>query len=166
MKNFSERISQLKMELKKMTGLKKVEEEYLEVIHELISEKGQARVSDVAERLGISPASVTEMIQKLQKNGFVTQKRYGPINLTSRGAEIAEIVRKRHDVLKTFLKLLGINEEIAEKDACEIEHNVNQETVKRLTSLIKFIQQTPECQDWLKEFQSFHKKRLHSGEDF
>jgi Mn-dependent DtxR family transcriptional regulator len=155
------------MELKKMTGRKKVEEEYLEVIYELIIEKGgQARVSDIAERLGISPASVTEMIQKLQKNDLVTHERYGPIKLTERGTEIAEIVRKRHDILKTFLKLLGINEEIAEKDACEIEHNVNQETVKRLTSLIKFIQQTPESQNWLKDFQSFHKKRIHSGEDF
>jgi DtxR family Mn-dependent transcriptional regulator len=152
------------MELKKMTGRKKVEEEYLEVILELTNEKGGlARVSDIAERLGISPASVTEMIQKLQKNGLVIHERYGPIKLTERGTEIAEIVRKRHDILKTFLKLLGINEEIAEKDACEIEHNVNQETVKRLTSLIEFIQQTPESRDWLKNFQLFHKKRLLSG---
>ena len=98
-----------------MTGRKKVEEEYLEVIYELMNEKGQARVSDIAERLGISPASVTEMIQKLQKNGFVTHERYGPITLTEKGATIAEIVKKRHNILKAFLKLLGINEEIAEK---------------------------------------------------
>ncbi|MFX1521148.1 MAG: transcriptional regulator MntR [Promethearchaeota archaeon] len=149
-----------------MTGRKKVEEEYLEVIYELISEKGQARVSDIAERLGISPASVTEMVQKLKKNGFVTQERYAPIKLTEKGTAIAERVRKRHSILKAFLKLLGIDEEIAENDACEIEHNVNQETVKRLTSLIEFIQQTPERQNWLKNFQSFHKKRLLSGEEF
>ncbi len=149
-----------------MTGRKKVEEEYLEVVYGLISEKGQARVSDIAERLGISPASVTEMIQKLKKNGFVTQERYGPIKLTEKGTKIAEIVRRRHEILKAFLQLLGINEEIAESDACEIEHNVNQETVKRLTSLIEFIQHAPESQEWLKNFISFHKERILSGEEF
>jgi len=147
-----------------MTGRKKVEEEYLEVIYELISEKGQARVSDIAERLRISPASVTEMVQKLKKNGLVTQVRYSPIKLTEKGTKIAEIVRRRHDILKAFLQLLGINEEVAERDACEIEHNVNQETVKRLTSLIEFIQNTPESQEWFKNFISFHKERILSGE--
>ncbi len=149
-----------------MTGRKKVEEEYLEVIYELISEKGQARVSDIAERLRISPASVTEMVQKLKKNGLVTQVRYSPIKLTEKGTKIAEIVRRRHDILKAFLQLLGINEEVAERDACEIEHNVNQETVKRLTSLIEFIQNTPESQEWFKNFISFHKERILSGEGF
>lgn len=149
-----------------MTGRKKVEEEYLEVIYELISEKGQARVSDIAEKLGISPASVTEMVQKLKKNGFVTQERYSPIKLTEKGTKVAEIVRRRHEILKAFLQLLGIDEEIAESDACEIEHNVNQETVKRLTSLIEFIQHTPESQEWFKNFISFHKERILSGEEF
>jgi len=149
-----------------MTGRKKVEEEYLEVIYELISEKGQARVSDIAARLRISPASVTEMVQKLKKNGLVTQVRYSPIKLTEKGTKIAEIVRRRHDILKAFLQLLGINEEVAERDACEIEHNVNQETVKRLTSLIEFIQNTPESQEWFKNFISFHKERILSGEGF
>ncbi len=156
----------IRMELSKMTRQKKVEEEYLEVIYELISEKGQARISDVAEKLSIRPASVTEMIQKLQQRDLVTQERYGPIKLTEKGTKIAEIVRRRHDILKAFLQLLGLNEEIAENDACEIEHNVNQETVKRLTSLIEFIQQTPESQEWLKNFQSFHKERILSGEEF
>lgn len=149
-----------------MTGRKKVEEEYLEVIYELISEKGQARVSDIAVRLRISPASVTEMVQKLKKNGLVTQVRYSPIKLTEKGTKIAEIVRRRHDILKAFLQLLGINEEVAERDACEIEHNVNQETVKRLTSLIEFIQNTPESQEWFKNFISFHKERILSGKGF
>jgi len=149
-----------------MTRRKKVEEEYLEVIFELISEKGQARVSDIAEKLGISPASVSEMVQKLKKRGFVTQERYSPINLTEKGSKIAEIVRRRHNILKVFLQLLGINDEVAERDACEIEHNVNQETVKRLTSLIEFIQHTPESQEWLKKFISFHKERILLGEEF
>ncbi|WP_287584037.1 metal-dependent transcriptional regulator [Candidatus Borrarchaeum sp.] len=149
-----------------MTGRKKVEEEYLEVILELISEKGKARVSDIAGKLGISPASVTEMVQKLKKRGFVTQERYSPIKLTEKGTKIAEIVRRRHDILKAFLQLLGINDEVAERDACEIEHNVNQETVKRLTSLIEFIQHTQESQEWLKKFISFHKERILSGEEF
>ena len=149
-----------------MTGRKKVEEEYLEVIFELINEKGKARVSDIAGKLGISPASVTEMVQKLKKRGFVTQERYSPIKLTEKGSKIAEIVRRRHDILKAFLQLLGINDEVAERDACEIEHNVNQETVKRLTSLIEFIQNTPESQEWLKKFFSFHKERILAGEEF
>ena len=154
------------MGLRKMTGRKKVEEEYLEVIYELISEKGQARVSDIAKKLEISPASVTEMVQKLKKSGFVTQERYSPINLTEKGSKIAEIIRRRHNTLKAFLQLLGINEDVAENDACEIEHNVNQETVKRLTSLIEFIQHAPESQEWLKNFISFHKERILSGEEF
>ena len=67
---------------------------------------------------------------------------------------------------KTASGVEGIDDEIAESDACEIEHNVNQETVKRLTSLIEFIQNAPESQEWLKNFISFHKERILSGEEF
>lgn len=127
----------------------KIEEEYLKAIYQLVQQKGKARVSDIAKKLSIRPASVTEMIQKLYKKGLVEYERYNPITLTPDGEVLATAVCKRHEVLKEFLlRVLGIDKKIAAEDACKMEHVVHAETVTQLINFMNFIRKTPTCMNW------------------
>lgn len=129
--------------------INKIEEEYLKTIYQLVQKKGKARVSEIAKKLSIQPASVTEMIQKLYKKGFVLYERYNPITLTLDGEVLAKTVVKRHEVLKEFLqRVLGIDKEIAAKDACKMEHVIHPETMTQLMHFLKFIRRTPNCMNW------------------
>jgi DtxR family Mn-dependent transcriptional regulator len=127
----------------------KIEEEYLKTIYQLIQQKGKARVSYIAKKLNIRPASVTEMIQKLHKKGLVDYERYAPINLTLDGEGLAKSVCKRHEILKDFLqRVLGIDKKIAAEDACKMEHVIHPETITQLMNFMKFIRKTPTCMNW------------------
>ncbi len=129
--------------------INKIEEEYLKTIYQLIQKKGKARVSDIAKKLSIRPASVTEMIQKLYKKGFVAYERYNPITLTRDGEVLAKTVVKRHEVLKEFLqRVLGIDKKIAAEDACKMEHIVHTETMTQLINFMNFIRKTPNFMKW------------------
>ena len=116
-------------------------EDYLERILILSEEDGHARVTEIANLLGISKASVTEMIAKLKLNGFVDFEKYGTITLTEKGRKVAIEVKERHDILKSFLVLIGVNEENASNDCCVMEHNLSKETTDKLKVFIEFLQE-------------------------
>lgn len=116
-------------------------EDYLERILLLSEDDGHAHVTEIANLLGISKASVTEMITKLKVNGFVEYERYGTITLTEKGRKIAIKVKERHDILKSFLVLIGVNEENANNDCCVMEHNLSKETIEKLKVFIEFLQE-------------------------
>jgi DtxR family Mn-dependent transcriptional regulator len=116
-------------------------EDYLERILILSEVDGHAHVTEIANLLGISKASVTEMISKLKVNGFVDYEKYGTITLTAKGKAIAEKVKERHDILKSFLVLIGVNEENASNDCCVMEHNLSKETIEKLKIFIDFLQE-------------------------
>lgn len=136
-------------------------EDYLEAIYKLILEKGQARISDISEALKIRPPSVTEMIQKLGKEGYIDYTPYKQIKLTRKGEEVARMVYRKHLTLKDFLKILGVEEGIAEEDACKIEHSLHPETVERLTKFVEFVQKAPKSPIWLEHFEYFYKTGKH-----
>lgn len=100
-------------------------EDYLERIQELIDAKGYARVVDIAGSLGISQASVTNMVKRLDAEGFVKHERYRGMILTEEGRAIAHSVRERHRILSVFLRLLGIDEEEVERDVEGLEHHLS-----------------------------------------
>ena len=126
--------------------LSESEGEYVETIHNLIVEHGYARVADIATMLHIKPPSVTNMLQKLDKQRFVTYRRYRGVVLTSKGKMLARTMEKRHQALRSFLIMIGVSEENAEKDACEIEHRVNRETIEKLGKFMKALQSTQTLQ--------------------
>lgn len=131
-------------------------ENYLEAIYILIEERGKTRISDISSRLKVKASTVTEMVQKLSDRGFIIYERYRrDIRLTPKGEEEARRILKRHRVLKEFLQVLGVAEEIAEKDACRIEHHVHPETMRRLSKFIEFIQSFPKTSKWIKCFKRF-----------
>jgi len=112
-------------------------EDYLKAICELEMERGAARVKDIAERLNITMPSVSAALKNLEKHNLVNHPRYDLVGLSPKGKQIAQEIIQRHDVLKEFLSdVLGVDETIAERDACHIEHHVSPETVQRLAQFM------------------------------
>lgn len=107
-------------------------EDYVELIADLIDEKGEARGNEVALRLGVANATVVKMLKKLVERGFVTQEPYRDIMLTGEGWSLAENGRRRHDVVENFLLTLGVSAETARIDSEGIEHHVSEETLKAM----------------------------------
>jgi DtxR family manganese transport transcriptional regulator len=107
-----------------------VAEDYVELIADLIEEMGEARVVDLAQRLGVSNATVNNTIQRLARDGLVTSKPYRSIFLTREGQEMASASRERHDLVRDFLISLGVTPDIAEVDAEGVEHHVSEETLE------------------------------------
>lgn len=104
-------------------------EDYVEAIADLVAETGEARVVDLASRLGVTHVTVTRTIARLQKAGLVTAQPYRAIFLTDRGQALAVRCRVRHQTVVAFLRSLGIPEQVAETDAEGIEHHVSPETL-------------------------------------
>ncbi|RLG60397.1 transcriptional regulator MntR [Candidatus Geothermarchaeota archaeon] len=136
---------------------KKQTEDYVEAIYQLIRKSGYARVSDISSMLRVQPPSVTEMLQKLAKENLVIYERYKKVKLTPKGEKLAKEVIKKHETLKEFLRILGVDEKIAEKDACKIEHHVHPETMRRLTKFVEFVKNAPKSPKWLEHFRYFYE---------
>jgi Mn-dependent DtxR family transcriptional regulator len=111
-------------------------EDYLEVIYELIQEKGYATTVDISSYLNVSSPSVTKMMQKLDETGYLIYEKYRGIKLTNEGTRIARNIRNRHGLLAEFFMLIGIDEETANNDAEGIEHHLHPETMKKLEEFI------------------------------
>jgi DtxR family manganese transport transcriptional regulator len=104
-------------------------EDYVELIADLIDRTGEARVVDLAGRLGVTNATVNNTIQRLQRDGLVTSKPYRSIFLTGKGQQLAIASRERHDLVREFLIALGVEREVADADAEGIEHHVSEATL-------------------------------------
>ena len=110
-------------------------EDYVELIADLISKEGEARIVDIANHLGISKVTVNQTINRLVKKGFLTSKPYRSIHLTKKGKITADLARERHKIVYDFLISLGIDKETAELDSEGIEHHVGNKTLKKLKLL-------------------------------
>ena len=113
-------------------------ERYLDAIFMIEDSGSRVRVKDIAESLGVSNPSVSEMVERLVENGLATHDKYGHIGLTPRGRRIARELNRKHSVIKRFfVNVLGVSEETAERDACLIEHVISDES---LESLVEFLE--------------------------
>ena len=147
----------ISVEPSKFEELSKSEESYLETIHSLIKEHGYARVADIARTLDVKPPSVTSMLQKLDEQKFVDYTRYRGVVLTDKGQVLAETLERRHDAVKQFLMMIGVSKENAEKDACEIEHQIHPETGEKLAKFVEFVRTAPQTPPFLANFHQFEK---------
>lgn len=108
-------------------------ENYLETIYVLKKKQGYVRSVDVANELGFSKPSISRAMSILKNDGYITIESSGNIQLTEKGTELAKSVYERHTVItEFFIKKLGVSEEIAEKDACRIEHIISPETFEQI----------------------------------
>ncbi len=117
-----------------------IAEDYVELIADLIAAQGEARLVEIAERMGVTHATVNKTIARLQREGLVTTKPYRSIFLTEAGSELAERSRRRHRIVLDFLKAIGVSPDTAEFDAEGIEHHVSEETLaafERLTATLR-----------------------------
>jgi len=112
-------------------------EDYLERIAELIDQKGYARVTDIAEALHVTPASVTNMVQKLEQLGYIEREHYRGLILTTKGKKVGAKLRERHAILEEFLTLLKIPRNVIEEDVEGLEHHLSDETVEAIKKLIE-----------------------------
>jgi len=107
-----------------------VAEDYVELVDDLIQEKGEARAVDLAERLGVSAATVNKTVKRLQREGYLNAAPYRSIFLTDEGKQMADAARERHELVYTFLRAIGLCEEKALLDAEGVEHHVSEETLR------------------------------------
>lgn len=112
-------------------------EDYTELIAELIDDGGEARVGDLAQRLGVSHVAVSRMVGRLQERGLVETEPYKPITLTRKGRAMATRARRRHELVVACLEKLGVAPAQAELDAEGIEHHCSAET---LDAMRRFVQ--------------------------
>ena len=111
-------------------------EDYVELIADLIDERGEARGSDVATRLGVANATVVKTLKRLQEAGLVTQEPYRSVFLTPEGWKMADGGRRKHKIVEGFLLALGVSEETARLDSEGIEHHVSEETLKAMARFL------------------------------
>ncbi len=112
-------------------------ENYLETILVLTKKNGSVRSIDVAEDMGFTKASVSRAMSILKRDNYIIMEADGRILLTKSGEEKAAEVYDRHVTLTRFInEVLNVNEEIAEKDACRIEHIISPETFAGIKKLL------------------------------
>lgn len=114
-----------------------IAQDYVEAIADLSASLGEARVTDLARRLGVTHVTVNRTLARLQQAGFVNTKPYRAIFLTDTGHKLAEESKKRHETVAAFLRSLGISEKVAELDAEGIEHHVSPETLAAFERRLK-----------------------------
>lgn len=132
-------------------------EDYIEAIYHIVDEKLVARSKDIASRLDVSRASVTEALRALAKKGLINYAPYEAITMTEQGKKVAEDVIYRHESLKRFfIEVLAIDKKTAEDAACRVEHAAPPEVISRMIDFIKFLQVCPRGgDDLLKGFADF-----------
>jgi DtxR family manganese transport transcriptional regulator len=105
-------------------------EDYVELIADLIEAQQEARLSDLAERFGVSHPTASKVISRLKDEGYVESQPYRSIFLTPKGADLAKRCKQRHQIVLEFLIRLGVKPDTAEFDAEGIEHHISEETLK------------------------------------
>jgi len=131
-------------------------EDYLESIYIISLDKKIARVKDLVNRLGVKSSSVIGALKKLVARGFVEHEHYGHIELTEAGRKRAERLYERHTTLTRFFRdILNVEEQTAEEDACRIEHDLSEDSYRKIIRLLSHIidmaEKDPECFDKLKD---------------
>jgi DtxR family manganese transport transcriptional regulator len=114
-----------------------IAQDYVEAIADLSAAVGEARVTDLARRLGVTHVTVNRTLARLRRAGYVNTKPYRAIFLTDSGRKLAEESKRRHETVVAFLRSLGISEKAAEMDAEGIEHHVSPETLAAFERRLK-----------------------------
>jgi DtxR family manganese transport transcriptional regulator len=112
-------------------------EDYVELIADLIADRGEARQVDIAQRLGVAQPTVAKMLKRLAAEGLIQQRPYRGVFLTEEGSGLAERSRQRHQIVENFLCALGISPETARVDAEGIEHHVSLETLAAFRAFLQ-----------------------------
>lgn len=138
-------------------------EDYMENISMLLKEHDVVRVKDIAKKLNIKMPSVTAALQKLKDKGLVDYEKYGHVQLTAKGKEVADTIYEKHSFLTEFFKdILGMNTQEAEQQACKLEHHLSSDASNRMQRFVEFYKQEQlYSQQWINRLDSvLEEKRL------
>jgi DtxR family Mn-dependent transcriptional regulator len=139
---------------------------YLQAVASLKRKKGYAKVSDIADILGVSRAGVTSMLRSLKGRGLVEHERYGLVELTEDGERFAKLTETNREVLSQFFTdILGLGPEAAHEDACMIEHLVSPESMMQFLRLTALLQsEHPAAAQFRAVFKDYQEKCETGGE--
>ncbi len=112
-------------------------QDYVEAVADIVYRRGECRVRDLAENMGVSHVTVSRIISRLQQEDLVETKPYRPIRLTPRGEKLAAESRWRHETVLGFLLALGVPDADARRDAEGIEHHVGVRTLERMAAFVQ-----------------------------
>ncbi|MDO5310916.1 MAG: metal-dependent transcriptional regulator [Clostridia bacterium] len=117
--------------------IKESAENYLEAILMIKNQKGSVRSIDIANRLGFTKPSVSVAMKGFREEGYIKMGSDGSITLTAKGAEIAERIYERHEIIASALISLGVDKDTAYRDSCKIEHDISSESFEKIKSHLK-----------------------------
>jgi DtxR family Mn-dependent transcriptional regulator len=118
------------------------EEEYLEAIYAIGESYEKPGIRSLSEVMGVSKASVSEMVKKLNEKGYIRHERYGAIVFTPEGLDIARGIKRKHRLLESFLYFLGKKE--VHDEACRLEHGISDESAD---AICRFLGSPDRCPD-------------------
>jgi Mn-dependent DtxR family transcriptional regulator len=127
-------------------------EDHLERIADFVQRKGYARVTDVAEELGLTASTVSNMVRRLAARGLLSYERYRGFNLTSEGRAVAARIKERHQILTELLELLGLEDRTVRAEVEDIEHHLRPQTLAVLEKLVGFWKSHPEQLQLFRQF--------------
>ena len=120
-------------------------EEYLETIYKKSLMNNMAKTTEISKDLGIAPSSVTQMLKKLEEEGYVTYYQYKGVELTDKGYKIAKEIVRKHRLIETFLyNTLNLDLEDIHDQACAMEHSLSDEAERKLCQLLEYPNQCPD----------------------
>ncbi|MBR3340458.1 MAG: metal-dependent transcriptional regulator [Clostridiales bacterium] len=122
--------------MKNSSEIGKSAEDYLESMIILKEKNGYVRSVDIAGFLGVTKPSVSNAMKRLREEGYIEMNRSGFITVTEKGMEIADKIYTRHKKLKDFFIALGVDADVAEMDACKVEHDISDATFDAICSHI------------------------------
>jgi len=113
-------------------------QDYLETILQLSENDRSVRITDIAASLNIAKASASQAIDTLIAENLVLKEKYGPVTLTKKGELAALKVKKKHKIIREFfVKVLQVDPEIANKDACRIEHVISPQALAGMITYLE-----------------------------
>jgi Mn-dependent DtxR family transcriptional regulator len=118
-------------------------EDYVEIIDQLVQTKGYARGIEIAEKLRVSQPTVTSMLQRLSSKELVLYEKHRGVILTTKGRSLARTMRHSHITLTEFLEVLGIDEELANRVAEDMEHCLPSDVIDKIESLTRCLRENP-----------------------
>ena len=142
-----------------MTGYTQSEEDYLEALYVIHQNNNVIRVKDVALAMDVTMPSVVTAIRSLAEKGLVNQEKYGHIELTECGEKVGKDVHDRHQLFYALLhEVFGLDPEIADEDACKMEHHLTPQTRERVFQMVEFVRACKQYDaHFLNRFMSFVK---------
>lgn len=129
-------------------------EDYLEMIYRLSLNMGFTRIHELSDALNVQPPSATKMVQRLSELELINYEKYGFITLTEKGRMLGSRLLKRHNIIESFLRIIGVSEAGILEETEKIEHTISDQTVKCFQDYVEFLKHNEHI---IEEFEAYRQ---------